>query len=73
MEMLRKRSEKNLRSYNARERMQEGEEQAKVDSSSYPFFAVFAILVHYFVIPLSSFLSFCPHIIYQIITTKQET
>lgn len=30
MEMLRKRSEKNLRSYNARERMQEGEEQAKV-------------------------------------------
>ena len=30
MEMLRKRSEKNLRSYNARERMQEGEQQAKV-------------------------------------------
>ena len=30
MEMLRKRSEKNLLSYNARELMQEGEEQAKV-------------------------------------------
>ena len=63
MEMLRKRSEKNLRSYNARERMQEGEEQAKVLSSSYPLFAVFAVFVHYLVIPLSSFLSFCPHTI----------
>ena len=30
MEMLRRRSEKNIRTYNAREKMQEGEEQAKV-------------------------------------------
>ena len=30
MEMLRRRSEKNIRSYSAREKMQEAEEQAKV-------------------------------------------
>ena len=30
MEMLRRRSEKNIRTYSAREKMQEAEEQAKV-------------------------------------------
>lgn len=37
MEMLRRRSEKNIRTYNAREKMQEGEEQAKVRSRHIPF------------------------------------